>query len=307
METRINYTAVGAFVIALTLAFVGLGLWIGTDLTTRDYQRYSVYFEESVSGLSRNATVTYRGVEVGRVAELRLAPANPELVRVVLEIEVDTPVRADTAAMLRMQGLTGIAQVELSGGSRRAPPPPQPEGEPYPVIPSGPSLLSRMEQAMTSGMETLDELAGQVSRLLAPENVDALSATFANLETITATLADNRENLERSLAHVERLLAGGADASVELGPLLREARTSLAAVNRMADSLAEAGDQFGLLAEEGRAGVAQFSGRSLPQINRAVEEIQVLADNLSRLAEELSEQPEMLIFGRPRGPRGPGE
>ncbi len=307
METRINYLAVGVFVLTLGAAFIAVGLWLGADIASRDQQRYSVYFDESVAGLSRNAAVTYRGVDIGRVAELRLASHNPRLVHVILEVDTGTPIRADTIAKLRMQGLTGIAQIELSGGHMHAPAPAQPAGEPYPVLTSGPSMLSRLEHVLTASMETLDGLAGQLGELLAPDHIETLGMTLSNIEQISRLLVDNREQLEHSLAHTERLLAGGAAASEQLGPTLVRAQESLAAVDRLADALADASGEFGLLVREGRVGMAEFSHGSLPQINRAVTEVHVLTDNLSRLADELAEQPEMLIFGRPRRRPGPGE
>jgi phospholipid/cholesterol/gamma-HCH transport system substrate-binding protein len=293
METRINYIAVGVFVIVLGFALIAAGLWIGTDITGRDYERYSVYFDESVAGLSPNANVTFRGVEVGRVADLQIDVDDPERVHVILEIERHTPIRSDTVAKLRMQGVTGIAEIELSGSTRQAPPLTAQPGEPYPVIASGPSLLSRLESALTTGMETLEQLAGSVSDLLAPQNIEALSGTFAHLERVTATLAANSDRIERSLSNAERMFARGAEATEQLGPTLAELQGALSAIQGMADTFNEAG--------------TEFQRGSLPQLNRTVKEIHTLADSLSRLADELSDQPEMLLFGRPRQPRGPGE
>ncbi|RFA31038.1 hypothetical protein CAI21_03445 [Alkalilimnicola ehrlichii] len=293
METRINYIAVGFFVLLFGALTIGAALWLGADIATREYQRYSVYFAESVAGLNRNATVTYRGVEVGRVAEMRLIPDRPNTVHVILEIEPNTPLRADSVAVLRMQGFTGIAQVEITGGSRQAPPPRELPSEPYPVIASGPSLLSRMENAMTTSLEALDELTGQISLLFAPENIDAAQQTLSNLEAFTRVLADNRDTLERSLQQTERLLASGTDASEQLTPTLRAAEQAL---NEIAQTAAVS-----------RSGLDDITQGSLPQMHRTLEEVYALADRLSRLSEELSEQPEMLIFGRPQPEPGPGE
>ena len=76
---------------------------------------------ESVSGLNLNAPVRYRGVDVGRVRAIALAPGNVEQVQVTLDIERGTPVKEDTVAMLETQGLTGIAYVDLTAGRRDSP------------------------------------------------------------------------------------------------------------------------------------------------------------------------------------------
>ena len=79
MESKVNYTAVGLFVVILSAALIGLGLWIGADISPKDYRRYDAFFNESVSGLNANAPVKYRGVTVGRVSHIQLSPDNPQL------------------------------------------------------------------------------------------------------------------------------------------------------------------------------------------------------------------------------------
>ncbi|MHB8426113.1 MAG: MlaD family protein, partial [Gammaproteobacteria bacterium] len=119
METKVNYVAVGIFVLLLGTALIGGVLWISSGTAYRAaYDTYLTYMNESVSGLSVSAPVRYRGVEVGRVRRIALAPNDPEQVELTLDIERGTPVSQDTVATLRTQGLTGIAFVDLSGGSR---------------------------------------------------------------------------------------------------------------------------------------------------------------------------------------------
>ncbi|HSW21320.1 MAG TPA: MlaD family protein, partial [Burkholderiaceae bacterium] len=78
-----NLSVVGAFVIVLTVAMIAGVLWLASGMYNRKaYDTYETYMTESVSGLTLNSTVRYRGVEVGRVREIGLAPGNVEQVRV---------------------------------------------------------------------------------------------------------------------------------------------------------------------------------------------------------------------------------
>ena len=98
-------------------------LWLSSGKYYRkSYDTYQTYMTESVSGLNLNAPVRYRGVDVGRVRKIALAPGNVEQVQVTLDIERGTPVKEDTVAMLQTQGLTGIAYVELTAGHRESAP-----------------------------------------------------------------------------------------------------------------------------------------------------------------------------------------
>jgi len=59
---------------------------------------------------------------VGKVQNIKLDPENPQQVQLLFAIEHGTPIKQDTLAVLKSQGLTGIAYVELSGGAPSAPP-----------------------------------------------------------------------------------------------------------------------------------------------------------------------------------------
>ena len=105
---------------------------------------------------SLNAPVKYRGVDVGKVTDIRLNPANSEQVRLLFAIERGTPVKQDTEAVLKTQGLTGVAYVELSGGSPNSPPLVAAKPGEFPEIRTKPSLSARLENVLTTLMAKLD-------------------------------------------------------------------------------------------------------------------------------------------------------
>ena len=120
METKVSYAQVGGFVVILGTLLVAVILWLASGgAFQKAYDLYLAISEESVAGLNLNAPVKYNGVDVGRVRQIRLDPANPEQVNLLFAIERGTPIRQDTVAVLKTQGLTGIAYVELSGRGRQ--------------------------------------------------------------------------------------------------------------------------------------------------------------------------------------------
>ena len=81
MEERVNYFLVGLFTLVLGAALVGGVLWLGSGKSQRkSYDVYLVDMTESVSGLSLDSAVKYRGVEVGRVRRIELVPDDGEVV-----------------------------------------------------------------------------------------------------------------------------------------------------------------------------------------------------------------------------------
>lgn len=308
MESRVSYAAVGVFVLLLTTALIGLGLWLGSDVTVQRYDRYSIYFRESVSGLYLNAPVKYRGVVVGRVERLELANHNPERVHVLIAVQQGTPIKTDTRAKLDPQGVTGVVHVELTGGTLEAPLlVSHDRNQPYPVIESEPSLFSRLDEALSQGLGTLNQLAGQISGFLSEQNQHNVQLTLASLAEFSSTLAANSERLEVTLQAAERLMANSAEATAELPTVLNQARATMKRWEALAGRLEQVGAEIQETAAQGRQELTRVGRTTIPEVNGLITELQMLTDNLNRLSEDLRDNPRMLLFGRPRAQPGPGE
>lgn len=307
MESRVSYAAVGLFVVLLSAALVAVGLWLGSGITAKRYDRYSIYFEESVSGLTRNAPVKYRGVVVGRVERIELAEHDPERVHLVIAVEEHTPIKTDTTAKLDPQGVTGLVHVELTGGTREAPPLESAGGAPYPVIPSEPSLISRLDQALSRGLGTVDRVAERLLAVLSEENQQNLSETLANLERFSAALAANADRLEAALRNAEAMTERGAAAAAELPQVMAQARQTLAEFETLAQGLQSTSAEFRAMAAAGTREIDQLGSRTLPEVDALLLELRTLTESLTLLTEDLRSNPRMLLFGRPQPAPGPGE
>jgi phospholipid/cholesterol/gamma-HCH transport system substrate-binding protein len=115
MEREANYTAVGAFVLlvaALAAAFV---YWYSDARNARSYERHEIYFEGSVSGLTVGSTVRYLGVDVGRVAAIRIDRRSASRVQVIVDLDDSTPIAEKTVAELSLLGVTGLLYIDLLG------------------------------------------------------------------------------------------------------------------------------------------------------------------------------------------------
>ena len=227
MEEKVNFAVVGVFVLLLGAAFIGAVLWLSSGKAYRtSYDIYRTYMTESVAGLNQNAPVRYRGVQVGRVQKIALAPGNVEQVQVTLAIESGTPVKTDTVAMLQTQGLTGIAYVELQGGSRDAPALQTQIGEPYPVIETEPSLRMRLDDSLVDAARIL-------------KNVALLSEEFPLLTQRILRSTDVFDNMSNELAHA------GTSASLKFtGETLPEVRQLVMELRDVTASLRRFGNQL---------------------------------------------------------------
>ena len=216
-----NYALVGAFVLVLGAVLIGAVLWIasGGNLQKK-YDLYLAIEEESVAGLNVNAPVKYNGVEVGKVSDIHLDPSNPARVRLLFAIERGTPIKADTVAVLKTQGLTGIAYVELGGSSRDAPPLEVSAQEPYPVIRTKPSLSARLENVLTTVLAKLDRTSSNIDTLLSVENLAALKSALADIAAIAHTIAVRKDVIDAGIVNAARIADNGSRATAQLGAVV---------------------------------------------------------------------------------------
>ena len=307
MEAKVNFAVVGAFVIALGAALIGGVLWLSSGrYYGQSYATYQTYMPE-VSGLNLNAPVKYRGVDVGSVRRIVLDPSNVEEVQLTLAIAAGTPVKEDTVAILTTQGLTGIAFVDLTAGTKDSPLLQTKPGEEYPVIQSGPSLLARLDNAVTTLLAGLTRATENFNALLNEDNRRAIAKTLSDLEVLSRTLAARSPAIDASLADTARTMKNTAQFTAELPRLLERVERSADRFDRMADSIARAGQSGAQTFDSTRADLQQFTSEGLPEVRELVAELRELTSTLTRVSGEIERNPSMLLRGRAVGKRGPGE
>lgn len=301
METKVNYALVGAFVLMLSIAIVAGVLWIASGRTiSKDYDTYLAYSSESVSGLNRQAPVKYKGVEVGAVREIGLDPEDPQNVRLELAIERGVPIKQDTVAVLSVQGLTGIAFLDLEGGSKDSPLLTAAEPGGYPVIATRPSLLKRLDTQVSGLVADLSQAAQNVNQLLDADTRAALQRAALDLDTVVHGIALRSKEIDTALASAARTMENSARASAQLTALTRQ-------IGRSAESVARAAETMRGTAADATGGVQQLRADTLPELRRLLAEARAATTSLARVAQELERTPNALVVGREAMPPGPGE
>lgn len=273
METRANYVAVGAFVVAFLLAIVIAILWLAGAQYSKEFDYYRTYFHGPVSGLGKGTTVRYNGIDVGRVQDLQFDPSDPQIVVASLEVQPGLNIRTDSTTSIEPQGLTGGSYVEISGGTKNAPMLQHEPGEKYAVIKSSPSALQKLTQGAPALLAKLNEVADRMKATLSEQNQQHLSNTLANLDKATSAIAGRSGDIDNVLANLSK-------ASNDLPATIANANDSMKKFGKLAQDT----DDF----VQGD-GLAQFSGL-IADTRRAV-------SSLNRFTDQLDRQPTTLIFG----------
>lgn len=303
-----NYALVGAFVLALGTLLIAVALWLASGGAFKQkYDFYLAVSDESVAGLNLNAPVKYNGVDIGKVKDIRLDPKNQANVNLLLALERDTPIKEDTVAVLKIQGLTGIAYVELSGGSPNSPPLLVLPGNAYPLIRTKPSLSARLENVLTSVLSKLDSTSSSINAVLSEENTAAFKSALADIAVVSRTIAARKDTLDAGMANAARTLENTSRATAQLGPVIESVGKSAEAVGRMGEEVARTSASAGRTANEIGADMKRFSSETLPELERLLSELSVLSASLRRLSDQTEGNPAGLLFGRTPMREGPGE
>ena len=243
METKANYVLIGAFTIAVAIFGLLFALWAAKYSSEKSFREYDVIFNEPVTGLTEGSSVQYNGIAIGTVKELKLAPNDPRQVIARLKLQADAPVKTDTTAKLSMTSLTGSPIIQLTGGDPRSPSLRTTPGREVPVIRTQPSALQNIA-------DTANRLVERMDKVLSEENVKRISDTLAHIESLTGSIAGQREDLRAIIANareasdqLSKTLATTAissfanDGLSQLGPTLGELRSLIRDLRRVSDRL----------------------------------------------------------------------
>jgi len=311
------------FVVGLFLVCgIGIALlafiWLGMSRYFEKGKFYVTYFNESVQGLDKDSPVKYRGVSVGRVQSISVAP-DSKLVKVVLKIETGMVLDTNMVAQLKSVGITGSVFVELDQKTKdevdRSPPLSFPSE--YPIVASKPSELAQILRGIddiVNKIKALD-LEGIVAKI--KSSLDTIETTVqeANVKGVSRKLEGSLDQLSRILdyEHWEKILASTQSTVESANEFFVKGNRTLTHVE---SALSQA---RGVIADN-----EQAIREALKNVNIAIEKTASLttsadeafsymrqnllvtaqnleraSENLNRFLEILAEQPSQLILGDP--------
>lgn len=299
METKANYVLIGAFTIVATLFLLGFGLWAAKYSSDKSFREYDVIFHEPVTGLTDGSSVQYNGIAIGIIENLKLAPNDPRAVIARLKLQADAPIKTDTRAKLSMTSLTGPPIIQLTGGDPRSPPLRAAPGQEVPVIQAQPSALQNIA-------DTANRLVERLDQVLSDENVQRISGTLDNIESLTGSIADQREDLRTLIINArtasEQLNATLDTTNRTMTDIDRELVQKLPGlVSRLDSTLARLDSAAGgadRILNDNRAAIHSFANDGLSQLGPTLGELRSLIRDLRRISDRLDRNPAQYLLGR---------
>lgn len=315
MENKSHALAAGAFVVGLLAVLVAIIVWFTRDTTVRHVFELST--RDPVSGLQPQAAVRYRGIAVGKVTSIDFDPEHKGNVRVRLSVDERVPLTKSTFATLSYQGVTGLAFIALDdkGESQE---PLVPNDDDPPRIPLRPSALAQLQDRGEVILERVETMTNHMNQLLGDANQQRVATALENI----AKTSESANQLTRQLDSTIKNRLEPALAAIP--PLAGNATTALASVKTAATDVSRVANNFNstvtrLNAPDGpidrlaigtealSQGMGSLNGSTLPRLNRVADDASLTLRRLSRIADNLNDNPQSLLFGRGDATPGPGE
>ncbi|MEX0958005.1 MAG: MlaD family protein [Burkholderiales bacterium] len=305
MENRAYALLTGLFTVLLIAATVGAFLWFRGD--TARFEQYLVVSQISVSGLSPQASVRFRGVDVGKVDTIRLDSRDPRNILIRISVDRELPLTRGTFAQLGYQGVTGLAYVALDDDGT----------DPARLTPGDDSFRIEVrgnvfDDLATQSRQLLDQasnLLGKLDAIVSDENKARIGNTLANFEAASRELMpvlrtipevaerahqfltpENEESFRRSLASLEQ-------ATGSIAPIAEDSRQMLASMRSLSQRLDEVATAVS----------GEVTEHTLPRVNTLIDQLAQDSRDLRRLLLNIEREPQSLIFGRTPPLPGPGE
>ena len=304
MEKNANYALVGLSTLILFIGLVIFSIWLARIAFTRDYDVYDILFQGPVRGLTEGGEVHFNGIKVGEVTNISLDRTNPSRVLSRIRVTSDVPIRVDSFATLEPQGITGLNYVQITAGTPTRPllKETAPEGR-VPIIQSQRSTLSDLLEGGGTVLSRTVEALDRVNRVLSDENILTIGAAVSDVQAVTAELRERKA-----------LIADAQVALQNIGAAAEETRALAASTRDIVDtdgrramaSLSEAAAEAEAASADLRRMLGQLEGPTsdfaaygLPQITRSAETLQQAAEALTRLTNDISNDPRSVVSKGP--------
>lgn len=305
METNARYVLIGLFSLLVAGGALLFALWLGKASLDSSYNDYEVVFHEAVTGLSIGSAVQFSGIKVGDVQRLRLNPKDSSQVLVRIRLEANTPVRENTEAKLTLAGITGTSFIQLSGGAAGSPELRSGPGNKLPRIIAEQSSMSRLMNNGKDLFGNISDLLSNANRLFSADNIERISQTLNNLQLATGAVAEQRDDLRKTIAQLAQLSAQANQTLAQTSALLSTSNrlldtngsATLASAQQAMAALQRSSSSIELLLNNNQAALGEGL-QSFSELGPALRELRETLGSLKGISQRIEANPAGYLLGR---------
>jgi len=307
MENRSYALMTGFFTVALLVAAILVGLWLNRDRT--EVHPYEIVTTQTIPGLNPQATVRYRGLEIGRVDDIIFDPRVTGQILIKLSIEEGAPVTTTTFASLGYQGVTGIAFIQLDDDRTGSP---LLASDPQRVqrIPLRAGLLDQLEKRGLAILEKTERITDGLNNILSTDNQDKLTGAIDHISKAAEAYGEIPKQLQPTLARLPAITNKLDQTMGSVNDLAASANRTVQNYDRLATGLQAPGgpvERAGAAIESLGGVTADLELHTLPHVVEMTDEAKTSLRAVRRTVTNLGDRPQSILFGAPTATPGPGE
>jgi phospholipid/cholesterol/gamma-HCH transport system substrate-binding protein len=288
MENKSHAFWAGLFTIGLLAAIAAAVFWFNMDRTVR--VPYDLIARTSVNGLSPEV--------------------NPGQIIIRILVDKHTPMTHSTYASLGLQGVTGLAFVQLDDTGHDLAPLVS-TSKNVAQLPLRPGLLDELQRRGDAMLREIEMVTQDMHRMLGEDTRDQLLATNKSIQqaadgvtALTRQLAPAVAQMPATVTQLDRTLASTNVLMVNLNSPNGRLMSNLDRVGNAADQTGAALAQLNLTVQDIGARVGY---ETLPRVDSLADDVRSASRSFERAADMVGGNPRSLLFGAPPAPPGPGE
>lgn len=293
MESKSSYFIAGAFFCIVMIFAVVFLLFMNKNGNAEEYRSYYIQTKELPNGIKKDAQVRFIGVPAGIVKDIYFSDPKTATIEIKLSIKKDLPIKKDSVAVVEIQGISGIASINISKGS--------PEARTFttdekPVIFMEQGLLAKIGDNAVNVSHRLNLTLSKFGELLSDENIKALSQTLDSINKFSSFL-NSKENLE----HIKTILSStnktaSALSKIKFEELSNQLNAFLVDAKRQAKLLEQTQMLLAKKIESGEYDFKSIISPTLQNTNDTLSELNGLIAEIQNTLFRLEDNPYEFFF-----------
>lgn len=234
MESEVNYKRVGIFITTGLTVTVAIIIWLSHIFNSESQKNYIIFFEkQSLDGLQKDSAVTMKGIRIGTVKDYEISENNIQRVKVELSIDSDVPIKTDSRAVLKRNFLTGIAKIDIVGGTQNSALLEPTSRHDLPIIPEELTQFEKIADTVPGVLTKIEDSIERVNQILSDKNIENLSKSLTSIGNLAEELNKVSPEIQSTARNFSKLSHDLTDYSKadSLGSKLKNTLSNLEATS----------------------------------------------------------------------------
>lgn len=271
MERGINYIIVGLIFIASLVGLVIFIFWFsGSSIFSGNIATYKAYINEA-SSIKIETPIKYKGINVGRVSDVKFQDNNFDVIEITIEINKDLKIKKDSVLALEQNGLLGGSYLSLVQNEKSSE-----FIDSNSVLHIKKDSMSTLLSMLPSITGKIDELVNNANGIINKENANNVALSLISIKETANSINAMIKALQKNTNNIDSIIESLNKAAVNTNKVIE------------------------LVNHKIKSGEYDFKSTITPvliSMEESLQDLQALARRGTSLMDNLKDDPYNTIFG----------